>query len=133
MLALSVLLGHSVTIVALMFVPIPKVAIFLLVIVLILSAIYYCLRDALLALASSWISLRFEDERVVLCNRNGDEFTGKLLGSSVVTPLLVILQISLPNYLLKQNVVLMPDSMDAESFRKLRVAVKWGVSTTGNL
>jgi hypothetical protein len=55
---------------------------------------------------------------------------GRLLGSSVVMPHLVILNISIPNYRQTQNVVLMPDSMDEESFRQLRVALKWGVTLT---
>jgi toxin CptA len=127
LLALCILLGHAVAIGALIFVPIPKLALYFLAIVLILSATYYWLRDAQLILSSSWTSLRLEDECIVLFNRNGDEFIGELLGSSVITPQLVVLNIALPNYLLKQNVVLMPDSMDKESFRKLRVEVKWGV------
>jgi toxin CptA len=128
LLALCVLLGHSVAVGALFFVPIPKVALYFLVIVLILSATYYWLRDARLSLTGSWIALRLEDECIVLYNRKGDEFIGKLLGSSVITPQLIVLHIALPTCRLKQNIVLMPDSMDSESFRKLRVAVKWGVS-----
>jgi toxin CptA len=130
LLAIFILLGHSIAIGALMFVPIPKVAFYFLEIVLILSATYYWLRDAKLILPGSWIALRLEDDCIVLFNRNGSEFTGKLLASSFITPHLVILQVSLPDYRLKQNVVLMADSMDAESFRKLRVAVKWGFLPT---
>ncbi len=130
LLALCILLGHTIAIGALMFVPIPKVALLFLDIVLVLSASYYWLRDARLRLSSSWVALRLEDECIVLFNRNGDRLIGKLLGSSFITPYLVILQVSLPNYRLKQNVVLMPDCMDTESFRKLRVELKWGVLPT---
>jgi toxin CptA len=130
LLAIFILLGHSVAIGALMFVPIPKLALYFLEIVLILSAIYYWLRDAKLILPGSWIALRLEDECIVLFSRNGNEFIGKLLESSFITPHLVILQVALPDYRLKQNVVLMADSMEEESFRKLRVAVKWGVLPT---
>jgi toxin CptA len=130
LLALCIFLGHSVAIGALVLVPMPKAAKIILVIVLVLSATYYWLLNARLACAGSWLALRLEDECIVLLNRHGDEFIGKLSGSSFITPYLVILQVTLPNYRLKQNVVLMPDSMDAESFRKLRVAVKWGFTFT---
>src|ERR1035437_2293773 len=104
LLALCVLLGHSVAIGALVFVPIPKAAFALLLIVLVCSATYYVLRDARLILADAWIALRLEDDCVVLFNRNGDELIGKLLRSSVVTPHVVILNIVLPNRRWKQNV-----------------------------
>jgi hypothetical protein len=130
LLTLCVFLGHSLAIGALVLVPIPKVETALLVIVLVLSATYYWLLVAQLALANSWLAMRLEDECIVLFNRKGDEFIGKLLGSSFITPHLVIMQVALPNYRLKQNVVLMQDSMDKESFRQLRVAVKWGVLST---
>lgn len=127
-LALCVAFGHAIAIAALAFVPMFKAAFVLLLIVLILSAIYYVLRDARLLLPGARIAIRLEDERVILFNRNGGELTGRLLRSSVIMPHILILNIALAGHGGKQSVVLMPDSMDAESFRQLRVALKWGVT-----
>lgn len=129
-LAVCIFLGHGVAFGALVLVPIPKVALILLLIVLSLSSIYYVLRDAQLSLPGACIALRLEGEQVVLFNRNGDELTGRLLRSSVITPYMVILNIVLENHRWRQNVILLSDSMDAELFRQLRVTLKWGVELT---
>ncbi len=129
-LALCIFLGHLLATGALLLIPIPIFASYFLVTVLILSAIYYWLQYAQLALAGSWLGLRLEDDCIILIKRNGDEFIGKLLESSFISPHLVILQVALPGSRFKQNVVLLPDSMDPESFRKLRVAVRWGAPST---
>jgi len=131
-LAMCILFGHVVAFCALAFIPIPKVALATLFIVLILSAVYYVLRDAQLKLAGAWVALRLADNQLILYNRNGDELTGTLLPSSLVTPHIVILNISSPHHRGTQNIVLMSDSMAAESFRQLRVGLKWGVAPGDN-
>jgi len=128
LLALCIFIGHAIAISALFFIPIPLGALVLLLFVLIWSATHYVLRDARLALDESLVGLRLEEDHVVLFSSNGDERMGKLLCSSVVTPFVVILNIALPGRRWRQNVVLMPDSLNAESFRQLRVALKWGVT-----
>jgi len=89
------------------------------------------LRDARLTLADAGVAIRLEDERIVLFNREGNELVGKLQQSSVIMPQMVILNIALANHYWGKSVVLMPDSMDVESFRQLRVALKWGVTLAG--
>jgi toxin CptA len=128
LLALCIFIGHGIAIGALVFIPIPQTGLILLLLVLIWSALYYVLRDARLTLAGSWVALRLEEDHVVLFNRNGDELMGKLLPGSVVTPFIVILNIALQGRRGQKNVVLMPDSLNVESFRQLRVALKWGVT-----
>ena len=129
-LILMIVMAHAVAAGAFLFVPISKIALFLLLIVLAVSMVYYVLRDAGLILGGAWIALGLEDDRVVLHNRKGEEVVGALLRSSVVTPYLVVLNIALPGQRSRRNVVLMADSMDAESFRQLRVALKWGARPT---
>lgn len=130
-LELCILFGHSVAIAALFFVPIPQVAFYSLLVVLLWSAVYLVLRDARLTLADAGVAIRLEDERIVLFNREGNELVGKLQQSSVIMPQMVILNIALANHYWGKSVVLMPDSMDVESFRQLRVALKWGVTLAG--
>lgn len=127
-LELCILFGHGVTIVTLVFVPIPEIACCLLLVILLLSALYFVLRDARLILPKAIVAMSLEGSRIVLFNRAGEELEGKLLPSSLIMPQIVILNIVLPNYLGRKNVVLMPDSMDADTFRQLRVLLKWGIS-----
>jgi toxin CptA len=124
-LTLIIVVAHAVVMAALLFVPIPKVALVALLMVLAASAAYYALRDARLGLESSWVALRLENDRVVLVNRKGEEWTGALLRGSVVTAQLAVLNVLIQDPRRRCNVVLMPDSMGAESFRQLRVALKW--------
>jgi toxin CptA len=86
----------------------------------------YVLRDVLLILPSSWVAMRLEEEKVVLFCRNGKELTGKILPGSLVTPLLTILNVSLPGKRFARNVILFPDSLDQQRFREMRVQLKWG-------
>lgn len=89
--------------------------------------VYYAQRDARLRLQDSWSALRLTNEYIVLSNRRGDEFAGTLLRSSVVTPYLVVLRVKLTAGGGNANVVLLPDSMDTESWRRLCVVLKWGI------
>ncbi len=50
----------------------------------------------------------------------------KVLSSSLVLPYLTVLNLKVPNRRWSFNVLVLPDSVDAESFRRLRVWLKWG-------
>jgi len=130
LLTLVFVFAHATAMLVLFLVFTPALARVLLLLVLLWSMIYFVLRDARLALASSWRSVKIEeDERVVLIDRSGGELRGRLSRASVVTPYLVVLAVrdSLPNR--RCFVVLAQDSMDAVSFRQLRMTLKWGVAT----
>ncbi len=129
-LTLLLVLAHTAAAGAFSLVPLPKPALSGVLVVLLGSMVYYVLRDARLTLGSAWVGLELDGDRVVLSSRKGDELTGELLRSSVVTPYLVVLNIAVSGQHRRRNVVLMPDSMEAESFRQLRVALKWGAVPT---
>jgi hypothetical protein len=96
-------LGHSVAIASLLFIPVPQLAFELFLIVLLLSAVYFVLRDARLFFADAKVALKLESEHIVLFNSKGEESVGKLMRSSLVMPQIVILHISLPNQFWKKN------------------------------
>jgi toxin CptA len=129
-LTLTIFIAHAIVMAALLFLPFPNVALILLLIVLSWSMTYYMLRDARLKLDSSYVALRLEDDHIALIDLKGGEVTGELLRSSMVMPHLVVLNIAVQGQRQKRNVVLMSDSMDAESFRRLRVALKWRMQPT---
>jgi hypothetical protein len=70
-----------------------------------------------------------EDGCVVLIDRQGGECVGRLSRHSVVMPYLVVLNVMAADSHGRCSVVLAPDSMDAESFRQLRVMLKWGATS----
>ncbi len=129
LLTLLLVAAHAMVMGTLFFLlPFPRTALLVLLTILMGSMVYHVRRDARLTLDCSWVALRLEDDIAVLINRKGDEFTGELKSSSVVTPYLVVLDILLPDQRWMHNVVIVPDSMEAESFRQLRVALRWGLS-----
>lgn len=50
----------------------------------------------------------------------------EVLGSSFVTPWLTVLNLRLPGKRLAQHVVVLPDAVDSDAFRHLRVWLRWG-------
>ncbi|MDX8398650.1 MAG: protein YgfX [Gallionellaceae bacterium] len=129
-LFICIVFFHTLLIGVLLFIPFSSSVLVSLCVVLLCSMTYYVLRDAGLKLESACVALRVEgDDGVVLINRKGLESLGQLLSSSVVTPHLLVLNVKLSGERRRRNVIVMPDSMDAQSFRHLRVALKWQVAS----
>jgi len=85
------------------------------------------LRDASLRRAHSCVAFRLEDrEQIVLVLRNGMHFPGRISPDSLVTPYLVILNVVLSEQRGERSLRIMPDAMGPDSFRRLRVALRWG-------
>ena len=90
------------------------------------SLAYHLWRDALLASKSAVRTLRLDSERMVMTTQGGDSIACTVLRDSLVTPLLTVLNVLPDGARLARSVVIFPDSLDAESFRQLRVWLKWG-------
>jgi toxin CptA len=91
---------------------------------------YSLLRDAKLRLGRSCVAFRLEDkDEVVLVLRNGSHLSGRVLPDSLVTPHVVILNIVLGEQRGRRSILILPDAMSAESFRRLRVVLGWGGGT----
>jgi toxin CptA len=78
-----------------------------------------------LRLQHSCVAFRLE-AGVVLVLRNGRHVPCEMARDSLVTPWLVILNVKLIEQRAARSLVLPPDAMDAQSFRRLRVALRWG-------
>jgi hypothetical protein len=91
-------------------------------------SIYFILRDALLALPWSWceISLNTKDE-IVFTQNNNLSLHVEIQPSSVVMPLLMVLNIKPKGWRCSRNLVLLSDSAEANELRRWRVWLKWGL------
>lgn len=119
--------GYSLTILIVFMLPIVVLAKTALAITLGCALAYYLCRDAWLLLSSSPVAIRVEGNEILLLTRGGSELHGRISGSSVVTPVITVLNV-LPNaQKAALHIVIFPDSMDKEQFRELRVLLKWGV------
>lgn len=66
------------------------------------------------------------DCRCEFHTRSGAVREAQLLGSSFVAPWLTVLNLKTADSPLARHVVIVPDAVDSEIFRQLRVRLKWG-------
>ena len=91
------------------------------------SCAFHLRRDGLLLGSGAIVGLQLaagSDCGLVL--RSGEWIEGSILGTSLATPWLSVLNVASEGRRLSRHVVLFPDSLDAEAYRKLRVKLKWG-------
>jgi toxin CptA len=90
------------------------------------SLIYHLRRDAWLSASSAIVSLILDGEMIILISRGGEQFAARILRDTLVTPFIAVLNVLPEGTRLSRSMVILPDSLDAESFRQLRVWLKWG-------
>ena len=96
-------------------------------IVIVLAACAYHVLDALRRLPHSCRSLHMNAKgewRLEL--HDGSVQDAVILPSSFVAPYLTVLNCSLTGRWSRYHLVILPDALDAESFRRLRVWLRWG-------
>jgi len=94
--------------------------------VLVASLIFYLRHYALLKSPESVVAIELsETMQCTLETRGGKHLPCVILGSTFVAPYLVVLNLKLPNKFLGCSVVILPDSIDGEEFRQLRVLLRW--------
>lgn len=96
--------------------------------VIVASAFYQIVRVALLRADTSIVALELDhDGSAAFAIRDGAWQEASLLGTSFVSPLLIVLNLRLNQSRAVRHVVLMEDSADSEALRELRVLLRWGV------
>lgn len=87
---------------------------------------HHLLFDAGLRMGKSCVAFRLEErEGIVLVLRCGSHYSGQVLPYSLITPYIVILGVMQSGQRGRRNLLIMPDAMGADSFRRLRVALRW--------
>jgi len=126
-LALLFFLPCVLSLVSIWALPLPVTGLLALTLVVLCWSGYFLLLDANLSGERSCVAFRLggQDE-IVLVLRSGTHLSGRVSADSLVTPFLVILNVALKERRGKRSLLVMPDTMGAESFRRLRVALKWG-------
>lgn len=89
------------------------------------SLVCYIRRDALLSASGAVIRVELsEDMTGTLILRDGRRITGKLTGNTFVHPGMTVLDFAISRFLTR-SVVILPDGIEAEIFRQLRVWLIW--------
>lgn len=106
--------------------PLPHWLAVLLMPVFLGSAWHTLRRDGFRTLQHSLIALRLDaDCRCEFQTRAGAWHEAALLGSSFVAPHLTVLNLKPAGGRLVKHLVILPDAVNAEDFRRLRVWLKW--------
>lgn len=100
----------------------PKLALILLVV---LSLVYYLARDVLLLLPHSWREVSPGTGGVSVALRDGSRFTGQVFGNTVVSPYFIVLGIGLEDRCLPVFRVVFPDAVGRDGFRELCVRLRF--------
>jgi len=125
-LAAILIAAHGITLAVLFPLEFPLWAKTALALVVLLSLGYHLRRDAWLSAPAAGVGLMLDGDQVVLTTHSGKMLSGQILRDSLVTPYLTVLNILPQGARIARSVVILPDSLDAESFRQLRVWLKWG-------
>lgn len=126
-LALLLCLAHAAAAAAVLVIELPLWLSIVLVLAVGTSGGTYLHRSALLRGGGAIVGLEINDGRTLSYQMRGGEWhEGMLLGSSFVSPYLTILNIRTEGRFLARHVVIMPDCVDAEDFRRLRVQLRCG-------
>jgi toxin CptA len=130
-LALLVSFLCAVSLVSLWLLPLPVFMLLVLTLAVLCWGGYSLLLDANLRMGHSCVAFRLENrEEIVLVLRSGSHLSGRVSPDSFVTPNLVILNVMLSEQGRGRSLLIMPDTMGAESFRHLRVGLRWGDKST---
>jgi len=105
---------------------IPDIIKFVILFLLLISLYYYLNQDALLRFASSVVSLKLTgSRRCELEMHNGNTLDCIILEMSYVSASLTVLILQPPQNLRSRSLVIFPDNIDKEEFRRLRVMLHW--------
>lgn len=126
-LAALLAIAHIIALSALVPLDAPAGYRFLLGFAVLYSALHSLRRDAWIFASPSSTVLTLENDGAARFVCNGKVLEGRVLPDSTVLPYLVVLNIAPKDGYLMQSVIILPDSLDAESFRQLRVQLRWGI------
>lgn len=126
---LALLLGVACVSVAglILLLPLPLWAMGWCLLLVFCAAAYHYQRHVWLRMPQAITALEVGSNGELRClARAHDWCDAAVLGSSFVSPWLTVLNLRLPGRRLAQHVVLLPDAVEADAFRHLRVWLRWG-------
>ena len=123
-LGILLLLIHAVVAAAVCMLAMPLAARLAIMMLILLSLIYYLARDVLLLLPDSWHGIAVDPGGVSLIDRDGSCFYGHTAGKATVSPYFVVLRFKLEGRRLPVFLTIFPDALEADMFRDLCVRLR---------
>lgn len=128
LLAVMLFVIHGAAIAALALSAMPAWVKTALILLLALNLFHQSRRHALLREAESVVEFSLAENGILLGQRDGRQIAGKLLGNSMVISHLCVMNVLPQGARFSRSIVILPDNLDAEIFRRLRVKLRWGVT-----
>ena len=126
LIAVAVSIVHVSAASVLWLVPIPVVGKAVFTVAIALSLVYFMGRDAALHAPRSIVALELGERGEIACQtRDGMWLDCELLGSSYVSPGMTIVNLRPRGWGGYRRIILVPDNVDAEDFRRLRAWLRW--------
>jgi hypothetical protein len=83
---------------------------------------FYIARDALLIFPESWCAVYLDkDQKIMVRSVVGHQYLASVLPSTVVFPFVTILNFKVPDCFWVQTIIILPDRVDVNVFRRWRV------------
>ena len=123
--AVSLLLLHMAAAAVVYATAIPWPAKLAMLMLSILSLIYFLARDVLLLLGDSWREISLDQKDGSVVTRDGTSFLGQVANKSFVSPYFVVLCVQLEGRRLLVSRVIFPDAISAGGFRELCIYLKF--------
>lgn len=96
------------------------------IVLIFISLVYYLRKDALLVANDAVTELVLTDNnQCVVTTRSNKGIVCNILSNSFVSPYLTVLILRAEGNLLNDSVTILPDGVDVETFRQLRVWLRW--------
>jgi toxin CptA len=125
-LAAALSVAHALGAIGVIASPLPSIVAGLLLLTLSGSLAFHLRRDAWLLSRSSLVLLELSDTLdFVAEDRSGSRLVGTVLGTTFVSPWLVVINLRVEQSRFRRALVVMPDATDQQSFRAVRVWLRW--------
>lgn len=103
----------------------PLAARLAILLLILLSLLYYLARDVLLLLPDSWHEISLDQGSVSLVTLDGSEFSGHVASNTAVNPYFVVLRLRLDGRRQPGFLTIFPDALESGEFRKLCVHLRF--------
>ena len=96
------------------------------ILVIVLVSAFYIARDALLILSAAWSAVYLnQKQQIMVQSVDGQQYPARVLPSTIVFPFVTILNFKVPDSFWVQTMIILPDRVDADVFRRWRVFLTW--------
>jgi hypothetical protein len=92
---------------------------------ILLSLLYYLARDVFLLLPDSWQEISLDQGEVVIVTRRGSKLIGRITNRTAVSPYFIVLCIKFEGFHLLHSRVIFPDALNVGAFREICVRLKY--------